>query len=176
MLNGIRTDVECNWKKRKANTPLSWQAVEDMFPPRKQHSCWSRNPTQSDRSALYRDQQEYGRFTSLCWPMSPEQATVRCKLPVPIIEDIIYSEEFLKTQGSQQQIDCLVSQAKIKHEYILKISEITIWQRNNPTWHLTRRGRLTASSFGCVLKAKRVTQCLLKRLLGEYDLSGVKAV
>ena len=171
-----RTDVECNWKKRKANTPLSWQAVEDMFPPRNSIPVCPETLLNLYRSALYRDQQEYGRFTSLCWPMCPEPATVRCKLPVPTIEDIIYSEEFLKTQGSQQQIDCLVRQAKVKHEYILKISEITIGQRNNPTWHLTRRGRLTASSFGCVLKAKRVTQCLLKRLLGEYDLSGVKAV
>ena len=106
--NLSRTDVECNWKKRKANTPFSWQAVEDMFPARKQYSCSSRNPTKSDRCALYRDLQEYGRFTGLCWLMSPEPATVSCKLPVPTIEDIIYSEEFLKTQGSQQQIDCLV--------------------------------------------------------------------
>ena len=108
--------------------------------------------------------------------MSPEPATVRCKLPLATIEDIIYSEEFLKTQGLQQQIDCLVRQAKIRSECILKISEITVGQRNNPTWHLTRRGRLTASSFGCVLKAKPVTQSLLKCLLGEYNLSGVKAV
>ncbi|XP_020625581.1 uncharacterized protein LOC110062973 [Orbicella faveolata] len=49
--NLSRTDVDCNWKKRKANTPLSWQAVEEMFPPTKQYSCLSRNPTQSDRSA-----------------------------------------------------------------------------------------------------------------------------
>ena len=83
--------------------------------------------------------------------MSPEPATVS-KLPIPTIEDIIYSEEFLKTQGSQQQIDCLVRQAKIPDEYILKISDITIGQRNNPTWHLTRRGRLTASNFGCVFR------------------------
>lgn len=146
-----------------------------MFPPSKQYSCLSRNPTQSDRSALYRDLQEYGRFTGLCWLMSPEPATVS-KLPIPTIEDIIYSEEFLEIQGSQQQIDCLVRQAKIPDECILKISDITIGQRNNPTWHLARRGRLTASNFGSVLKAKRVTPSLLKRLLGEYDLSGVKAV
>jgi len=95
--NLSRTDVECNWKKRKVNTPLSWQAVEDMFPPRKQYFCLSRNPTQSDRSVLYRDLQEYERFTGLSWLMSPEPATVRCELPVPTIEDIIYLEEFLKT-------------------------------------------------------------------------------
>ena len=157
------------------NAKQTHHSLEEMFRPTKQYCCLSRNPTQSNRSALYRDLQEYGRFTGLCWLMSPEPATVS-KLPIPTIEDIIYSEEFLKTQGSQQQTDCLVRQAKIPDEYILKISDITIGQRNNPTWHLTRRGRLTASNFGCVLKAKRVTQSLLKHLLGEYDLSGVKAV
>ena len=140
-----------------------------MFPPTKQYCCLSRNPTQSDRSALYRDLQEYGRFTGLCWLMSTEPATVS-NLPIPTVEDIIYSEEFLKIQGSQQQIDCLVRWAKIPDEYILKITDITVGQRNNPTWHLARRGRLTASNFGCVLKAKRVTPSLLKRLLGEYVL------
>ena len=37
-------------------------------------------------------------------------------------------------------------------------------------------GGLTASSFGSVLHAKRVTPPLLKRFLGEYHLSRVKAV
>ena len=39
-----------------------------------------------------------------------------------------------------------------------------------------RKGRLKASNFGSVLKAKRVTPSLKKRLLGEYDLSRVKAI
>ena len=142
--NLSRTDVECNWKKRKATTPLSWQAVGDVFPPRKQHSCLSRNPTQSDRPALCRDLQEYGRFTGLCWLMRPKPATVRCKLPVPTMEDIIYSEEFLKTQGSQQQIDCLVRQAKIKNEYILKISEIT---EKQPNLALNQKGQVNGKQL-----------------------------
>ena len=41
---------------------------------------------------------------------------------------------------------------------------------------MARRGRLTASNFGSVLKAKRITPSLVKRLLGEYDLFKVKAV
>ena len=41
---------------------------------------------------------------------------------------------------------------------------------------MVRKGRLTASNFGCVLNAKRVTPSLLKRLLGDYNLSRVKAV
>ena len=173
--NLSRTDIECQWKKRKSNIPLSWQAVEVMFPPAKKYSCLSRKPTQSDRSALYRDLQEYGKFTGLCWLMSPEPVTVS-RLPIPTIEDIIFSQDFLQTQGYQEQIDCFIRQAKIPEEYISRISEITVGQRDNPSWHLARNGRLTASNFGCVLKAKRVTPSLLKRLLGEYDLSKVKAV
>ena len=49
-------------------------------------------------------------------------------------------------------------------------------QRKHPTWHLTRGDRLTAGNFGCILKVKWVTQSILKRLLGEHDFSGVKAL
>lgn len=35
---------------------------------------------------------------------------------------------------------------------------------------------MTASNFGSVINAKRVTPSLIKRLLGEYDISRVKAV
>ena len=146
-----------------------------MFPPAKQYCCLSRNPTQSNRSAFYSGLKEYGRLTALCGLMSPEPATVS-NLPIPTIVDIIYSEEFLKIQGSQQQIDCLVRQGKDFRWIHLKIRNITIGQRNNPSWHLARRGRLTGSNFGCISNAKRETQSLLKCLLGEYDLFGVNGL
>jgi len=141
--NFSRRDVECSWKKRKANTPLSWQPFEEMFPPTKQYSSLLRNPTQSDRSGPYRDLQEYGRFTGLCWLMSPEPL----ELPIPTIEDIIYSEEFLRIQGSQQQIDCLVRQASIPDEHILKISEIKIGQRNNPNLAFSQEGQINSKQL-----------------------------
>ncbi|KAJ7376282.1 hypothetical protein OS493_035643 [Desmophyllum pertusum] len=180
----VRQGLKCEEDKKsikkgenhyKSDHVESFTYNQEMFPPPKAYCSLSRKPTQADRSALYKDLQEYGRFTGLCWLMSPEPTTVS-KLPIPTIEEIIYSEEFLTTQGHQQQLDCLVRQAKIPEECISRISEITVGQRNNPTWHLARRGRLTASNFGCVLKAKRITPSLLKRLLGEYDLSRVKAV
>ena len=107
--------------------------------------------------------------------MSPEPAP-QAKLPIPTIEEIIYSEEFIQTRGYQQQLDCLVRKAKVNEGDVVLVSEVTVGQRDNPAWHLARRGRLTASNFGSVLQAKRVTPSLLKRLLGEYDLSRVKAV
>ena len=173
--NISRTDVECQWRKRKSNTSLSSQAVAEMFPPPKKYIPLSRKPTEIDRAELYRDLKEYGRFTGLCWLLSPEPP-VASKLPIPTIEEIIFSEEFLQARGLQQQLDCLVRRCKISREQIQTISETTVGQRDNPAWHLARKGRLTASNFGCVLKAKTVTPSLLKRLLGEYDLSRVKAV
>ena len=173
--NLSRTDVECQWRKRKSNTSLSTQAVTEMFPPPKKYSALSRKPTQADRSALYEDLKEYGRFTGLCWLISPEPPVAN-KLPFPTIEEIIFSDEFLQARGRQQQLDCLVRRSRLQQADILNISEVTVGQRDNPAWYLARKGRLTGSNFGSVLKAKRITPSLLKRLLGEYDLSRVKAV
>ena len=146
-----------------------------MFPPPKKYSALSRKPTQADRSALYEDLKKYGRFTGLCWLISPEPPLAN-QLPFPTIEEIIFSEEFLEATGRQQQLDCLVRRSRLQETDTLKISELTVGQRDNPAWFLARRGRLTASNFGSVLKAKRITPSLVKRLLGEYDLSRVKAV
>lgn len=178
-INGIhnlsRTDIECQWRKKKSNTSLSLQAVEELFPLPKNYVAITRSPNTEDRQALYGSLKAYGRFTGLCWLMCPEPAP-QAKLPVPTIEEIIYSEEFIQTRGTQQQLDCLVRKAKLTEADILLVSQITVGQRDNPNWHLARRGRLTASNFGSVLHAKRVTPSLLKRLLGEYDISRVKAV
>lgn len=146
-----------------------------MFPLPKNYVAITRSPNTADRQALYESLKAYGKFTGLCWLMSPEPAP-QAKLPVPTIEEIIYSEEFIQTRGAQQQLDCLVRKAKITEGDVLLVSQITVGQRDNPAWHLARRGRLTASNFGSVLRAKRVTPSLLKRLLGEYDLSRVKAI
>ena len=167
--------MECQWRKRKSNTSLSSQAVSELFPPPKKYCALSRSLTHTDRSAFYEDLKKYGKFTGLCWLLSPEPPAVS-KLPMPSIEEIIYSDEFLRARGIQEQLNCLVRSSKLDEQKIVRISEITVGQRNNPAWHIARRGRLTASNFGSVLNAKRITPSLLKRLLGEYDLSRVKAI
>ena len=170
-----RTNVEYQWRKRKSSTSLSSQAVSELFPLPKKYCALLRSLTHTDRSAFYEDLKKYGKFTGLCWLLSPEPPAVS-KLPMPSIEEIIYSDEFLRARGIQEQLDCLVRSSKLDEQKIVRISEITVGQRNNPAWHIARRGRLTASNFGSVLDAKRITPSLLKRLLGEYDLSRVKAI
>jgi hypothetical protein len=39
----------------------------------------------------------------------------------------------------------------------------TVGQHTNPNWHTMRRGRLTASNYGAVGRANRVTLSLLKK-------------
>ena len=65
---------------------------------------------------------------------------------------------------------------KVEREIVNQISSLTVGQRNNPSWHLLRKWCLAANNSGTVINAKRVTLPLIKRHLGEYDISRVKAV
>ena len=65
---------------------------------------------------------------------------------------------------------------KVTPQQIIAINDATIGQRDNPVWLMLRKGRLTSSNFGCVLQVKRVTPSLMKRVLGDYNLSGVHAI
>ncbi|KXJ24866.1 Exonuclease [Exaiptasia diaphana] len=111
----------------------------------------------------------------LWWVLSPEPPT-QAPLPIPTIEELIFCEDFLEVVGKEHQIAYIQDKAKVSANVIEVVAELTMGQRDNSSWHLARRGRLTASNFGSVLNCKRVTPSLLKRLLGEYDLSRVKAV
>ena len=109
--------------------------------------------------------------------LSPEPESKSSRLPVCTVEEIVFSEAFLQEDGNEKQLDHFIKAIKVEEQAaILEVSKMTIGQRNNPAWHLVRKGRLTASNFGCVLKAKRATPSLIKRLLGQYTLSGVKAM
>ena len=70
----------------------------------------------------------------------------------------------------------LLEQLVITEEQRKQVHEFTIGQRDNPHWQMFKKGRLSASNFGPVLNAKQVTQSLIKRVLGQYDLSGVHTV
>lgn len=171
--NLSRMDVECRWKRKRVEKTT--QSAAEMFPAPKDYQPLSRKPNNSDRAWLYNELCQYGKFTGLCWLMSPEPQPVS-QLPIKTIEEVIYSEEFLGMATTHEQLAYLMEQVKVSEAVIKEVSGITSGQRNCPAWHQARKGRLTASNFGAVLKAKRVTASLVKRLLGEYDISRVRAV
>ena len=148
-----------------------------MFPPAKPgYTALLREPTVEDRNKLYQSLKKYGKFTGLYWLLSPEPQNQSKPLPVTTIEEVIFSEEFLLQTDIQGQRQYLLEKVKVDWATIKEVGQLTTGQRDNPSWQMVRKGRLTASNFGCVLNAKRVTPSLLKRLLGDYNLSRVKAV
>ncbi|KAK3754674.1 hypothetical protein QZH41_004532 [Actinostola sp. cb2023] len=68
-----------------------------------------------------------------------------------------------------------IEKASVDEATIKAISELNIGQRD-PLLHIARKKRLTASNFGAVLTAKRPTPSLIERLLGERDISKVRAI
>ena len=92
------------------------------------------------------------------------------------MEELIFTEEFLTLSTAAEQLEFIRRKLKVEREIVNQISSLTVGQRNNPSWHLVRKGRLTANNSGTVINAKRVTLSLIKHLLGEYDISHVKAV
>lgn len=171
--NLSRTDVECQWKKKKVSKTT--QSAAEMFPVSKQYEPLTRKPNDSDRAWLYNELRQYGKFTGLCWLMSPEPQPVS-QLPIKTVEEIIFSEEFLQRTTAALQLSYFMKEVKVTEAAVKEVSSITSGQRESPAWHQARKGRLTASNFGVVLKAKRATPSLIKRLLGEYDISRVRAV
>lgn len=129
--NLSRTDVECQWK-RKRSTP-SHQSAAEMFPPPKAYKPLSRSLTPEDRDRLYNDLREYGRFTGLCWLMSPEPAPTSSPLPVTTVEEIIFLEAFLQKDGSEKQLEYFMEAIKVEEHKIEEVSKHSIGQRNNST-------------------------------------------
>ncbi|PFX32846.1 putative RNA-directed DNA polymerase from transposon BS [Stylophora pistillata] len=171
-----RTDVECQWRQRKA-TNFLLPSVQEMFPPAKPgYRALLRDPTCEERSDLFQKLKNYGKFTGLYWLMSPEPENQSGSLSVATVDDMIFQEECLQLQGAGVQRQYFLEKVKVDWKTIEDVSRLTSGQRDNPSWQMIRKGRLTASNFGLALNAKRVTPSLIKRLLGEYDLSRVKAV
>eukprot|EP00795_Rhopilema_esculentum_P005378 gene5378-553_t len=148
--NLSRTDVECEWKKQKAS--LDVKSVEELYPCPKEYNCLKRQFNDDDRSWFYQELKKYGSFTGTLWLLSPEPA--KALLPITPVEDIIVSSEFI---NHNNQREYLVKRLEITAEQRLKVNQVTIKQQENPSWHILRKGRLTASNFGSVLKAKKAT-------------------
>ena len=69
-------------------------------------------------------------------------------------------------------LNCL----KIRGEHQKAVERLTVGRRENPACQNLKKGRLTASNFEVILKAKRLTPSLMKHVTGEYDLSWVQAI
>ena len=162
--------MECEWKKQKA--PDQVKSVEELYPCPKEYNCLEREISNEDRSLFYQELKKYGNFTGTLWLLSPEPEKSNV-LPVITVEDIVLSEEFVNHVDKKSY---LAEKLRVSEDQRIALNKATIGQQDNPCWHVIRKGRLTASNFGSVLNCKRVTQSLIKRVLGQYHLSRVQAI
>ena len=140
LYNLSRTDIECQWKKRKATNSLL-PSVQEMFPPAKPaYRALLRDPTREERSELFQRLKNYGKFTGLYWLMSPEPQTQSKSLPVATVEDVIFQEEFLQLQGLHEQGQYFLNKVSVEWKTIEDVSRLTAGQRDNPSWQMIRRG------------------------------------
>lgn len=171
--NLSRTDVECAWKKPK--TKEVTHTVEQMYQSTmvKEFNPFKEEPSDAGRARFYDDLKAYGQFTGLAWLLSPEPVMKENILPIATVEEIIVSKEFV---SSGLSLEFLLRKLQVSEGQRVAVHKATIGQRENPNWQRLRRGRLTASNFGHVLQSKRVTPSLIKRVMGQYDLSRVRAI
>ena len=131
--------------------------------------CQCKKPTAPNQ---VKSVEEYGNFTGTLWLLSPEPEKSNV-LPVITVEEIVLSAEFVNHVDKKSY---LTEKLRMSEDQRIAVNKATPGQRDNPSWHMIRKGRLTASNFGSVLNCKRVTPSLIKRVLGQYDLSRVQAI
>ena len=171
--NLSRTDIECQWKRKRSADCLVSSNAAEMFPSKKCFNPLSRQPNNEDRSFLYKEFSGFGMFTGLYWLMTPEDARSTPTSSAPLIESVIKDVLVAELNERSPLFQKLMA---LDEEKIKKINHETTGQKDNELWHSTRKGRLTASNFGLVLKSKKFTPSLRKQLLGNYNIHGVKAV
>lgn len=176
LLHGIRTvsstDKLCTWNRSEA--PDSVCLVDELFPAQ-QFRALLREPTQEDRNYFRAKLKLDGITCGMRWLLAPEPESAQ--LPASTVDMILGSQDFL---SSSNQLGCFLKLIEVNADQILAVENLTKGQRDNSTWGMFRKGRITASNFGPVISNvdshRGPSQSLIKSLLGEYDLSGLKAI
>ncbi|XP_043188493.1 uncharacterized protein LOC122363367 isoform X2 [Amphibalanus amphitrite] len=168
--NWSQTDRQCQWNRGSSNATML--KAKEMFP--QEDSSLLVSSVKEDQLAWLYDQVRE-QPCGLAWLLAPEsQSSPEEK--VPNIDSILTSAEF---HASADKSHFLLAMLSLSKEEIAEVQRVTSGQVKNPKWFVARKGRLTSSNFGLVLKAiarGRYPKSLFKRLLGGYDPSGSAAV
>ena len=171
--NLSKTDVPCRWVQRKQPTKV--MSVDEMYPGTGEMNVIDRPVDEGDRAWFRQQLLAVNRFTGFAWLLAPEPEKVTA--PVPTVCDIRLTEDYLKAADS---VAYVTSQLPLSPAKIQAAEVATRGQSDNSMWAIVRKGRLTASNFGPVLKCtaagRKPSKSLLKTLLGDYDLSGLRAI
>jgi hypothetical protein len=171
--NASSTDRICQWAQKKPDSAI--QTIDEMFPARKFTSL-STSLAGDFHEQLYRRLKEKNMFCPMTWLLGPEPA--QPKLPVPTIEQLLLQPEIVTASSPADQ---LMATIRISSEMTKQIEELTRGQNENPLWNAYRKGRITASNVGGVIKClnsgRNPSQSLLKQVLGDgCDISSLRPI
>ena len=92
------------------------------------------------------------------------------------MDEILCSPEVLR---ASEAIQVVLTQMLITPQQAIAVEEITRGQHKNPLWSSYRKGRLTSSKFGLILKpcltGRAGCNSTMKHLLGNDNLSSVRS-
>lgn len=108
--------------------------------------------------------------------LRPEPEVEVIKRPLKYLVKDFLAEEKIVEGNLKEKLQFFKDAMKVTPTEIEEVAAATTGQATNELWTLVRQGRLTASNFGLVLKAKKITESLIKTLHGEYNLERVKAI
>ena len=126
----IRTDVECQWKRKKCDLPTTSAAAE-IF-PHIPYRPLSWLPIEEDRSFLYKELSAIGKFTRLYWIMSPEVPQQTPRTSAPLIDNVIKVVLEAKKDERPFLFEKLMAVDEFK---IAAVNQKTIGQQDNELWH-----------------------------------------
>lgn len=172
--NFSQTDAPCSWVRKKA--PKHIKTAAELYPSSKV-SVLNREPDDSDRDWFRQALQVTNRSCGFSWLLAPEPpATLSL---VRNVTDIMLMPEFV---DAADPIAYVLQHLAITADEVVAIEQLTRGQQSNPAWGACRKGRITASNFGAVIRHMRSkrratpSKSLLRKLMGEYDLSGMQAI
>jgi hypothetical protein len=124
------------------------QTLKDLHPSKRQnYKAVDRNVSDNEINTFLA--QLEGTTVGFSWLLKPKPVDRSFQI-VPIVEDILSSEEYL---GSVDQSMYLLQQLALSQEAIIDVAGLTTGQATNENWLVVRKNRFTASKFGLVLAA-----------------------
>lgn len=168
------TDSTSKWTQC---APASGAAmsIPQVFPPSKEYCAIKQKPSQSDLDWLKSQLDRKGQSTGVHWLLSEENSFTNS---VATVDQVIKAERE-DVDVDRDPIDNIFDNLRVSKSEIDWVEEKTREQRKTVFWGMYRKGRITSSNFGVVIDAltkKCFSDSFWKRVMGEYDLDGVKAI
>ena len=162
-----------NVKSSKINQ--IYRTIEETFPRKDSSQLLARKVDDTDRDWFAEALSKSAIQNGFSWLLSPEPQSFF--KPILTVDEILCSPEVLR---ASEAIQVVLTKMLITPQQAIAVEEITHGQHKDPLWSSYRKGRLTSSKFGLILKpclaGRAVCNSTMKHLLGNDNLSSVRSI